>query len=120
MNKNFPAKTYQIHFRVGKNDYEAIRKNAAKAGLSISEYARRAMAGEVIVEAPPADYYQLILLMKRAGGNINTLLRKLNVLGIAHSLELERCQKDLGDAVTMLYETFRPEMTKYRKNKQTE
>ena len=117
MNKNFPAKSYQIHFRVGKTDYESIRKNAAKAGLTISEYARRAVAGEKIVEAPPADYYQLILLMKRAGGNINTLLRKLNVMGIAHSLELERCQKDLGDAVTMLYETFRPEMAKYRKNK---
>lgn len=117
MNKNFPAKSYQIHFRVGKEDYESIRKNASKAGLSISEYARRAMVGEVIVEAPPADYYQLISLMKRAGGNINTLLRKLNVLGIAHSLELERCQNEIFEAVSMLYETFRPEMAKDRNNK---
>ena len=117
MNKNFPAKSYQIHFRVGKEDYESIRENASKAGLSISEYARRAMVGEVIVEAPPADYYQLIFLMKRAGGNINTLLRKLNVLGIAHSLELERCQNEILEAVSMLYETFRPEMAKDRNNK---
>ena len=33
---------------------------AARAGLTISQYARKAMAGDIIVEAPPADLNYLL------------------------------------------------------------
>ena len=109
MSKRFPAKKYQIHFRVDQKEYESIKKNAARAGLTISQFARKAMAGDIIVEAPPADLNYLLREMKRAGSNLHQVLRKLNILGIAHSLELERCAADIRDTMNLIYQTYWPE-----------
>lgn len=109
MSKTFPVKKYQIHFRVEQKEYESIRKNAARAGLTISQYARKAMAGDIIVEAPPADLNYLLCETKRAGSNLHQVLRKLNILGIAHPLELERCADDIRNAMNAIYQTYCPE-----------
>ena len=99
---------FQIHFRLTEEEYKAILKKVEESGLSISEFSRRTLLGQTIVSAPPADYYLLLREVKRIGGNLNQLVRKLNVLGIAHSLELERFQNEMSDVVKMLYRTFRP------------
>ena len=85
-------KTVQIHFRVTSSEYESIKNNADKSGLSLSEYARRSLVGEKVMAAPP----------------VNQVLRKLNGLGIAHPLELERCAENITGVINMLYQTFRP------------
>ena len=108
MSKRFPAKKYQIHFRVDQKEYESIKKNATRAGLTISQYARKAMAEDIIVEAPPADLNYLLREMKRAGSNLHQVLRKLNILGIAHPLELERVAADIRDTMNVIYETYCP------------
>ena len=99
---------FQIHFRLTEEEYKAILKKVEESGLSISEFSRRTLLGQTIVSAPPADYYLLLREVKRIGGNLNQLIRKLNVLGIAHSLELERFQNEMFEVVKMLYRTFRP------------
>lgn len=106
-----PKKTerpVQIHFRLTEKEYQAIMKKVEESGLSISEFSRRTLLGQTIVSAPPADFFTLIREVKRVGSNLYQLVRKLNVLGIAHSYELERLQNDITDTVTMLYRTFRP------------
>ena len=45
-------KTVQIHFRVTSSEYESIKNNADKSGLSLSEYARRSLVGEKVMAAP--------------------------------------------------------------------
>ncbi len=100
---------FQIHFRLTEKEYKAILKKVEESGLSISEFSRRTLLGQTIVSAPPTDYYLLLREVKRIGSNLNQLVRKLNVLGIAHSLELERFQNEMFDVVKMLYRTFRPE-----------
>lgn len=107
---------FQIHFRLTEEEYKAILKKVEESGLSISEFSRRTLLGQTIVSAPPADYYLLLREVKRIGGNLNQLLRKLNVLGIAHSLELERLEYELVDVVKMLYRTFRPGKEDERSN----
>ena len=98
----------QIHFRVNQNEYDAIKEKVEKSGLSMSDFARKTLLEQKVVSAPPADYFVLIREVKRVGSNLYQLVRKLNVLGIAHRLELERLEYELVDVVKMLYRTFRP------------
>lgn len=108
MPRKMTDRTIQIHFRVNQNEYNAIREKVKLSGLSMSDFARKTLLEMTIVSAPPADFFVLIREVKRVGSNLYQLVRKLNVLGIAHRLELERSEYELVDVVTMLYRTFRP------------
>ncbi len=101
-------KDVRVYIRVSQDELDTIKKNQDKAGLRLSEYARRLLMGEIVVAAPPADLYDLIRELKRIGSNLNQLLKKLNVLGIAHPLELERCAGDIREILNLIYETYRP------------
>lgn len=98
----------QFLIRVTPTEYVEIKSNTDKAGLSMSEYARRILTGETIVAAPPANLNILIREVKRVGSNLHQVLHKLNVLGIAHPLELERCAEDISDILNLIYRTYRP------------
>ena len=87
----------QFLIRVTPTEYVEIKNNTDKSGLSMSEYARRILTGETIVAAPPADLNILIREVKRVGSNLHQVLQKLNILGIAHPLELERCATDISE-----------------------
>ena len=108
MARNKTDRTIQIHFRVDQKEYESIKNKAAESGLSVSEFSRRILMGEKVIAAPPADYVDLIREVKRVGSNLDQVLRKLNVFGIAHDLELQRCASEIRETVSMLYRTFRP------------
>lgn len=101
-------RTVQVHFRVTQKEFEEINENKERTGLRLSEYARRMLMGETIVEAPPADMNILIREIKRVGSNLNQVLKKLNILGIAHPLELERCAEDIKEVLNLIYDTYRP------------
>ena len=101
-------KSLRIYIRVTSDEYEKKRKRADVSGLNVSEFSRRILVGEKIAAAPDADFPNLIREVKRVGSNLNQLLRKLNILGIAHSLELERCEVQIRNTIDMLYRTFRP------------
>ncbi len=101
-------RSVQLLVRLTPEEYESIKKKATKAGLSISEFVRESVDQEIIMEAPPADFYMLIKEIKRVGTNLNHLLYKLEILGIAHPLELDRCIKEVFGSVSFLYQTFRP------------
>lgn len=98
----------QIHFRVTQNEYNFIKNKADKSGLSMSDFARETLMNKKIVSAPPADFITFITEVRRIGSNLNQLIRKLNTLGIAHSLELDRCEKEIREVEKMLFQTFRP------------
>ena len=98
----------QIHFRVTPGEYEKIQNDVSKSGLRLSEYARRILKGETVVAAPPVELNYLIRELKRIGSNLNQLLKKLNVLEVAHPLELERCAGDIQEILNLIYDTYRP------------
>lgn len=98
----------RLFIRVTPEELEAIKQNQNKTGLRLSEYARRLLMGEVVVAAPPADLNILIREVKRVGSNLHQVLQKLNILGIAHPLELERCATDISEVLDLIYRTYRP------------
>ena len=101
-------RTIRLFIRVTQSEYEAIKAKSAKAGLSLSEYSRRILLGETVVEAPPVDFILLIREVKRVGSNLNQVLKKINVLGVAHPQELERCADNILETMNLIYQTYRP------------
>lgn len=101
-------RSVQFLIRITPSEYLEIKKNTSESGLCMSEYARRLITGETIVAAPPADLNYLIREIKRVGSNLNQLLRKLNVLGVVHTLELERCITDVHEVLKLITQTYRP------------
>lgn len=65
----------RIEFRLTPEDDQAIRDRAAQAGLSVSEFMRRAALGVSIqVQLSPADLDNL----RKIGGNLNQVARYAN------------------------------------------
>ena len=110
MNSGNDKRTIQIHIRVTSQEYEFIKKKTEKSGLSMSTFVRKTLLDKIIVSAPPVDLPFLIREMKRAGSNINQLLRKLSVFGIAHPLELERCANQILETLQLITKTYRPDV----------
>ena len=98
----------RLFIRVTPEELDEIKKNQDKAGLRLSEYARRLITGEKVVAAPPVELNYLIREIKRVGSNLNQLLRKLNVLGVVHSLELERSISDVREVLKLITQAYRP------------
>ena len=101
-------RTILFRIRLTPKEYETLKKNSEESGLTMSEYGRRSLIGEKIVAAPPVDFYVLIREIKRVGSNLNQILRKIKILGVAHSLELDRCAKQLHEVLDLIYQTYRP------------
>ena len=101
-------RSVQLLIRITPSEYLEIKKNSVDSGLCRSEYARRLITGEKVVAAPPVELNYLIREIKRVGSNLNQLLRKLNVLGVVHSLELERSISDVREVLKLITQAYRP------------
>ncbi|GAB2452571.1 hypothetical protein GCM10011375_39610 [Hymenobacter qilianensis] len=86
-------------FRVTTAEVKAIEKKAAKAGLSFSEYCRRAALDKPIVELIPPDLRRQI---STAGNNLNQLTRLANA-GKLGGASVET----LNELLTRLLETLK-------------
>lgn len=89
-------------------EYEALKAKAAAAGLSCSEFVRRAVADKEVKPSPPADIPILIRDIRRVGYNVDQLLKIANA---THLVDAPQMRKVLAhtylavDAVVKAYTT---------------
>lgn len=84
------ARTCRMELRMTKDEYDVLKEKAGQAGLSLSAFVRKAVAGKEIAESPPADVPMLIREVRRVGFNINQILRAINGKGFLDEPELRR------------------------------
>lgn len=84
------ARTCRMELRMTKDEYDVLKEKAGRAGLSLSAFVRKAVAGKEIAESPPADVPTLIREVRRVGFNINQILRAINGKGFLDEPELRR------------------------------
>ena len=84
------AMTCRMELRMTKDEYDVLKEKAGRAGLSLSAFVRKAVAGKEIAESPPADVPMLIREVRRVGFNINQILRAINGKGFLDEPELRR------------------------------
>ena len=91
----------------GKIAKREVLQGGSSWCLPREKFCRVVLLGAQINAPPDADYVSLIFEVRRVGNNLNQLVRKLNVLGIVHGLELERNQNEIHEVCDMLCDTFR-------------
>lgn len=68
-------RTERIYVRVSTEEVEWIREYAAKAGLTVSEYARKRMMQEPVIEAIPEKVVQMKRDVAGLCNNVNQIAR---------------------------------------------
>lgn len=90
-----PGQVKRTSFRLRQDSYDALLKNAEKAGVSTREWLEEAILNNRtrIVERPKpsADLRSLATQINRMGNNLNQVAHTLNSAQIANKLTREQC-----------------------------
>lgn len=97
------ARTKQLHVRVAMREYADICRNAKLAGLSLSEFTRKLLTGEVVKERPPVELRTLYTEINHIGRNINQIAKAVNA-GIATPEQVKQSQFLLSKIYELLDE----------------
>ena len=103
--------TRSMLLRLSPDEMNVLTMKAKAAGLPRETFCRHILNGATIKAAPPADYYKLILELRRVGSNINQVLTKANTLGFLDVPLLYKALEDNHAAEQMLWDVFRNEET---------
>ena len=100
----------EIKVRFTPKELDYINRCATRTHRSREAYIRMVLSGTVPREAPPADYYNLIIEVRRVGNNLNQLLKVANSTGFIDSEKLKTVLADNRNTEQLLWKTFAPEV----------
>ena len=102
----------QILLRLTPEELERITQNAERAKLPREKYCRMVLQGAKIKEAPPAEFYTLVMEMRKVGVHMNRILRKAEAGGFLDVPMIREGIKKLYATEDMLYAAFQNEEAK--------
>ena len=109
-------KRIEIYFT--EEEYEELMENVIASKLPREKYCRMVLRGAKIKEAPKAEFYTLIMEMRRVGVHLNRILRKAEAGGFLDVPMIREGIKKLYATEDMLYKTFQNEEPKKRKKEE--
>ena len=98
-------RTRRCEIRFTENEYRNLMAKAEKAGISVSAFIRKSVAGCEVKEAPPADLHKLIWEIRRVGNNIHQILTIANAKGLLDVPHLRKTISDLRDVEKLIAAT---------------
>ena len=103
-------RTRNIDFHVYLNEDEnQILENLCKRlRVNRSVLIRALILGKRLVEAPPVDYKQFIIELRRVGTNLNQLTAKANSIGYIDSNECKNVLTEIRNLETNIAKYFKP------------
>ena len=113
------TRTKSILIRLTPEELETITQNAERAKLPREKYCRMVLHGTKIKEAPPTEFYSLIMEVRRVGVHLNRILRKAEAGGILDVPMIRESIKELYATEDMLFDTFQHEDLKRGKERKT-
>ncbi len=99
----------RIHFYLTDEEYISLESKVKLAGCSREEFLRNLINGCVIKAAPPMDYYEIIIQLRRIGSNINQILKLANAKGIIITGELRKALEENRKIEKALWQAVTPE-----------
>lgn len=95
--------------RLSNEDFDTLSNQAKQCGISKTQVMYSAWEGLIIKEAPPIDYYEIIIQLRRIGSNINQLLKLANAKGIIISGDLRKALEENRKLEKALWRAVTPE-----------
>lgn len=71
-------KTENVHLRLTPDEFALLKEQSKRTGWSMSDLIRAAWKKMKIVELPPADFQETVVLLRRIGSDLNQLNRTAN------------------------------------------
>lgn len=95
-----------ILLRLTQEEMDALNQKAKEAKMPRETFCRLVLSGAEIKQAPPADFFALITEVRRAGSNINQVLKKANAIGLIDVPLLRKALEDNHATEDMLWQVF--------------
>lgn len=92
--------------RLSEKEMKILDEKVSKANIPREEFLRMLISNATIKEAPPVDYYKMIMQLRRIGSNINQVLKLANAKGIIIATDLRKALEDYHKTEKMLWEAF--------------
>lgn len=71
-------RSVKVTFRLNEKEYEKLKSNVSKSGLSQESYLRSLIDGYVPKELPPIEYHALLRELLAIGNNLNQIAAQAN------------------------------------------
>ena len=104
--KTTPKLDDRFEVRLSKADHHYLTKKARKAGLTKSEFVRRAVRGLEVKEGPTADGQRLIQELNRIGNNLNQIARVANAQKLVDVPQLRKTNDEIQDALNLITQAY--------------
>ena len=92
---------YKITVRFATKEYFSLKEKARQAGITLSEYLRRASASSVVRERLRPQHLQHILQLTGMANNLNQIARKANATGyVSARTEYRYLASEIDDLIS--------------------
>ena len=96
----------RVEVRFTKDELSVLTKKARKAQLSNGAFIRKSVAGAEIKEAPPADFSELVKLMRKIEDKLSDLLQLEKSKGKNDSAEIQILLEEIRKTDRMIWTSF--------------
>ncbi len=90
-------KLIKISFRASYKEYEKLKENAQKTGLSLSSYIRTTALNLVPREKPDDEFYDVMKYLRIASNNLNQIAVKANTYNYIDASKMNSLAKELEE-----------------------
>lgn len=96
----------EIKIRLSKAEFDNLMKKVRKTNYSREGFCRKAIIGAELREAPPADFPELIKLMRRIESKLNDLLQIESRKGRKDTDEIHSLLEEIRKMDTLIWTAF--------------
>lgn len=97
-----------FHVYLNEDENQILENLCKRLRVKRSVLIRALILGKRLVEAPPVDYKQFIIELRRVGTNLNQLTAKANSIGYIDSSECENVLTEIRNLETDIAKYFKP------------
>ena len=88
---------------------EVLNHKASEVKMSREAFIRQAVSGVEIKAKPPADFYKLIVEVRKVGSNLNQLVKRAQTLDFIDTPTLHKVLAEIRETEGMLWDAFQSE-----------
>lgn len=100
-------RTKEVMLWLTEDEYNTLKKNVGKTGLSMQAYLRKLIKGGQPKTLPPMEFFEILSELRRIGVNMNQIAIKANAIGFVDTNEYWSNMKALEKAISELKDEVR-------------
>ena len=100
-------RTREVMLWLSEDEYNLLKKNVDKTGLSMQAYLRKVIKGVQPKSLPPMEFFEILSELRRIGINMNQIAVKANTIGFVDTEEYWSNMKALENAISDLKDEVR-------------